>query len=159
TVDTVDPVTTLDPSGPTGVVASTSATFSFSSNESGTLECSLDGAAYATCSTGQSYTGLGQGSHTFRVRAVDLAGNRDHTPQERAWTVDTVAPETTISSGPAPFTSSTTASFDFSSNEPGASFECSLDGAAFTGCSTGQSYSGLAEGPHSFKVRAVDQAG
>ncbi len=33
---------------------------------------------------------LGDGDHTFRVRAIDVPGNA--TPAERAWTVDTANP-------------------------------------------------------------------
>ena len=43
-----------------------------------------------------SYGALANGSHTFAVRATDAAGNVEQTPASRTWTVDTVAPETTI---------------------------------------------------------------
>src|SRR5262249_18505790 len=53
-----------------------------------------------------------------------------------------------------------TASFTYEANEPGSSFECALDGAAFASCpSTGISYDGLASGSHAFQVRARDSSG
>lgn len=50
--------------------------------------CSLDGAAFASCpADGSSVAGLADGTHTFRVAAVDVADNADPTPAERTWTV------------------------------------------------------------------------
>jgi hypothetical protein len=80
-------------SGPTGTVRSTSASFAFSSTEAGSkFECSLNGAAFSPCASPKSYTGLASKAHTFRVRAVDAAGNRDETPAARTWTADMVLP-------------------------------------------------------------------
>ena len=56
-------------------------------------------------------------------------------------------------------TTSTEASFRFSSSEQGSSFDCALDGAAFAPCSTPMRYTGLAHGEHEFRVRAIDRAG
>jgi hypothetical protein len=56
-------------------------------------------------------------------------------------------------------TTSTEASFRFSSSEQGSSFDCALDGAAFAPCSTPTWYTGLARGEHEFRVRAIDRAG
>jgi hypothetical protein len=76
---------------------------------------------------------------------------------------DKTAPETTITSGPAASTTSTTAAFTFTGDDGAgtgvASFQCSLDGAAFTPCTTPVNYSGLAVASHTFAVRAVDRAG
>ena len=74
--------------------------------------------------------------------------------------MDLVPPETTIDSGPSGLTNNGSPGFAFSSSEPaGASFECALDGAPFEGCSSPKSYSDLADGEHTFGVRATDAAG
>ena len=72
---------------------------------------------------------------------------------------DVIAPDTTITAGPAETIAGSSASFDFSSNETGSTFECALDGEGFAACASPQSYTGLAEGPHTFEVRATDSAG
>jgi hypothetical protein len=67
-------------------------------------------------------------------------------------------PDTSISSSPAALTTSTSAFFTFTSSEPMSAltgFECSLDGAPFGACNSPVTYSGLAEGSHTFDVRAV----
>ena len=159
TIDTAAPNTTIDsnPSNPSG---SANATLTFSSTEgSSTFECELDGAGFSSCSTPKSYSGLSEGSHTFKVRATDQAGNTDASPAQLTWTVDTVAPNTTIDSNPSNPSGSANATFTFSSTEGSSTFECELDGAGFSSCSTPKSYSGLSEGSHTFKVRATDQAG
>src|SRR5919112_1322145 len=71
---------------------------------------------------------------------------------------DTTPPETTIASGPSGTISSGDASFTFSSSEPSSTFECRLDGAAYTACTSPKSYSNLPAGSHNFAVRAVDAA-
>jgi hypothetical protein len=157
--DTTAPETTIS-SGPSGVVASKSASFGFASSEAGSsFQCALDGAAFSACSSPVSYTGLADGAHSFQVRATDAAGNTDATPASRSWTIDTTAPDTTITAGPAGTVTSSSASFEFSASEAGASFACSLDGAPFSACTSPQAYSGLAAGTHSFQVRAADALG
>jgi Tol biopolymer transport system component len=73
--------------------------------------------------------------------------------------VDNAPPETTIASGPSGVIATNTATFTFSSSEPGSTFECQLDGGPFTACSSSRSYSGLPNGAHLFRVRARDAAG
>jgi len=110
------------------------------------------------CSSPKTYTGLPEGAHVLRVRATDAAGNTDPTPATRQVTVDTTPPETTIDSGPSGTIAETTATFEFSS-EPGAHFQCRLDNAVFTACTSPRTYSGLAAGTHTFRVQAIDRAG
>ncbi|HMJ33998.1 MAG TPA: Ig-like domain-containing protein [Baekduia sp.] len=75
-----------------------------------------------------------------------------------------VAPDTSISAGPTGSTTATTASFSFSASDdstPAGSltYECSLDGGAWSGCSSAKAYSNLTVGSHSFSVRATDTDG
>ena len=143
--------------GPSGPTSSTSATFRFSSTDTAaTFQCKLDDRSWSSCASAKSYTGLPQGSHTFRVRAKDSAGTNDPSPAERTWKVDTVAPNTTITSTSV---SGKSATFSFSSSETGGTFECRLDGGAWHACSSAKSYGGLKHGNHSFRVRAIDAAG
>jgi hypothetical protein len=70
-----------------------------------------------------------------------------------------VAPETTIDSGPTGTTSDGTPTFTFSSDEPGSTFECGVDAEAFASCTSPYTTAALAEGEHTFEVRATDPAG
>jgi hypothetical protein len=163
-VDTVPPVATLD-AHPLDPSPGATAQFTYhATNEPGsTFACSLDSATATTCATsGITYHGLADGPHTFAVTATDGAGNQQLSATEFEWTVDnslldTTPPETTIASTPGDPSPSSTASFTYLSNEPGSTFECSLDSAPFSACPpAGVTYAGLANGPHSFRVRAVD---
>jgi uncharacterized delta-60 repeat protein len=87
-VSTPYPNSVID-SGPTVVTTDPTPTFAFSSTERRTtFQCSLDGAAFAPCSSPHTTVPLADGSHTFRVRAVSSAGVVDPTPAERRFTVD-----------------------------------------------------------------------
>ena len=136
TIESTNPDTAID-SGPSGTVNSASASFEFSSTKAGsTFECKLDDGSFGSCTSPKDYTGLSEGSHTFSVRATDAVGNVDASPATRTWSVDTASPETTIGSRPAGISGSASANFTFSSDEEGVTFECSLDGNAFTICSS-----------------------
>ncbi len=137
--------------------------FSFTSNEGGSsFECKLDGGSFASCTSPKSYTGLSAGSHTFEVRATDAAGNTDATPASHTWTIDLTDPPAPAIDPPSPAQGATTndeVDFHFSDSEPGVTFECALDGGAFTTCTSPKNYTALSEGSHTFEVKAVDAAG
>jgi acid phosphatase type 7 len=74
-------------------------------------------------------------------------------------TIYNTPPNTTITSGPTAKTDATSATFKFTSSQSPNTFECSLDGNAWSVCASGVSYSSLDPGPHTFNVRALDQFG
>jgi hypothetical protein len=148
------------------LVASTAYAFTYSSTVAGaSFECTLGG-TIMPCTAGLP---AGQGFQTLSVRAgVSPFGDNvtyyDPTPATRSWRVDSVGPETTLSSGPAAQTRETVAAFAFAGAdpEPGtgvSSFECSLDATGFAPCTSGIAYAGLGAGDHTFAVRARDAAG
>jgi hypothetical protein len=92
--DLTPPETTLV-SGPDAVTGDTTARFVFGSNEEATFECSLDGATFTACP--EAITGVTEGPHTMRARAIDAAGNVDPTPLEVTWTINVTDPAPTIS--------------------------------------------------------------
>ncbi len=72
---------------------------------------------------------------------------------------DTTPPTTSISINPGSIINSTNASFTFVSTEAGSTYECSLDNSAFVTCSSPTVFTGLADGSHTFHVRATDPSG
>lgn len=146
--------------------ASTSFTYAELPDEAGaTFECKLDSEAFAPCpESGISYPGpLTDGPHTFTVRAIG-EGGEDPSPETVTWWIDTVAPETTITASPSDPSSGFVAGFGFASSEPHSSFRCQLDQGAIQLCansasSGSRSYFSLADGSHTFRVYATDNAG
>jgi Ca2+-binding RTX toxin-like protein len=70
-----------------------------------------------------------------------------------------VRPDTTISAGPRPVSSNNAPAFAFSSTKPGSSFECAVDGGAFAACGSPRTIAPVADGAHTFAVRARDVFG
>ncbi len=159
TVDTTPPETTID-AGPSDPTNDATPTFTFSSNELGaTFDCQLDGGAFTPCASPYATAELPAGAHTFAIRAEDTAGNFDPSPAIHSFTVDTTAPETTITAGPAGSTSDPTATVTFSSDDSGSSFECQVDAGEFAPCTSPFVTQSLANGLHTITVRALDAAG
>jgi hypothetical protein len=72
---------------------------------------------------------------------------------------DRRAPATTLGPGPAAMTNARAATFTFGSAAAGATFECRLDAAAWGACTSPASLAGLADGSHTFAVRARSRYG
>ena len=65
-------MTTLALTGSSG----RSASFSWSADQAGSrFACSLDGGAFAACSSPRTYRGLALGGHVLRVHAINFAGD------------------------------------------------------------------------------------
>jgi DNA-directed RNA polymerase specialized sigma24 family protein len=140
-------------------VVSRDATFRFASSEpKSSFRCKMDDGDYVRCRSPLSVDELGQGDHVFFVRATDRAGNPDRSPAVYRWVVDTKVPRTRIVSGPSGVVHRSKVTFVLDSNEDEVTFECSLDGRAFSGCSSTVTLTGLADGEHTFAGRAKDGA-
>ncbi|MTV24709.1 hypothetical protein FTX61_04640 [Nitriliruptoraceae bacterium ZYF776] len=153
-------VTATVTSGPPVLTSATSATFAFTASPAGSsFRCRLDQAAWQSCTSPFTVTGLADGPHTFRVQASASGGGGDSEVVTRTWTVDTVAPAVTITSGPSASTTATSATFAFAADETGVAFSCRLDDAAWAPCTSPRTVADLAVGAHTFRVRATDGAG
>jgi Ca2+-binding RTX toxin-like protein len=166
TVDATAP-TAQTTGGPAGPTANATPSFAFSA-AGGTLTCVVESDAveveatpYVPCTSSSSYSvgsALADGSYTFVVKALDGAGNEKFSVRD--FTVDTVAPQTTITAAPSATTDDPKPAFGFSGSEEGSSFSCRFDAAAFASCSGPVApATALADGSHSFEVRALDAAG
>lgn len=180
TCDTTPPVTSLTQK-PTVVTGNRTkekaATFGFkafepdengtastTATENATFECQLVGpgqtAGFAACTTPKAYQNLADGQYTFSVRALDDAAtpNTDETPETFTWTVDTTAPQTSITSGPSTWVLAGKATFGLGSTEPGSTFRCTLDDSGRICGSSGGTVS-FAAGTHTFAAFARDAVG
>ena len=122
-------------------------------------------APFTTCESPLPPYDLPNGEHIFEVRATTLELNglatQEEPPAEYTWSIDaadTTDPDTIIELGPADGTTSTSATFLFTGTDnltlPAAlTFECSLDGAPFESCESGDVYTGLSVGDHTSRCR------
>lgn len=137
--------------------------YAFAASESPvTYQCSMDGAAWATCTpdaTGvwRPATAMTDGSHTLRVRAVDPYGNIDASPAQNTTIYDKYPADTYIS-GTWGNVTTHTVSLTLTASEPVTRFECRVDSGAWATCTSPFSTS-LSNGAHTISVRAVDLAG
>ena len=97
--------------------------------------------------------------YDLRAIATDNAGNTTTSSVVANRRVDNTAPDTTIDASPANPSSNATPSFSFSSSESGSTFECSVEGGSWSSCSSPHTLAALAEGSHTFDVRAIDTVG
>ncbi len=93
-----------------------------------------------------------------RRRRADTAGTTGDS-SANTFTIDTTAPATTITNAPSGRVAIGPVSISFTSNEAGSTFQCSVDGVAYTTCTSPYNIPDPAPGPHSFSVEATNQAG
>ena len=99
------------------------------------------------------------GSYTVCAYGINIGvGNDNGQLGCRSVTVaaDTVAPQTTVTANPGASGSAT--SISFAADEPGATFSCRLDNAAWAACTSPVTLN-LPVGTHTFSVRATDPSG
>jgi hypothetical protein len=123
------------------------------------MDCSLDGEAFHGCTDSriQDVGPLPDGSHALQVRATDAHG--DATTATRHWIVDNTAP---VIGFPGDVTGTPETTVIFSVTDANVdTVTCSIDGGDYGPCTSAasQTASGLADGPHSVGVKAVDKAG
>lgn len=121
-IDITAPTESID-THPVALTKSRSAAFGFSGSDSDsppvTFTCSLDGGAVSPCSTGQGYTSLADGLHTFAVVAHDNAGNFS-LPSTFEWRVDATKPSVKFTAPTAPFTTATSVTLKWTGTDKGA---------------------------------------
>ena len=137
------------------------------SDAAATFTCSLSGpgqtGASGPCTSPVSYSGLAEGLYTFTAAATS-GSLTDTTPASWVFTVaaDTpLAPETTLSGGPANhgWLLAAGTRFGLSSNQPGVTYSCTLDGQSPQGCSDPVSLTRLAQRTHVFTAAAANALG
>ena len=135
-----------------------------------TVHFIVDGSAVATTATANtsgawSFTpnGLADGQHMIVASETDASGQTG--TASLTFTLDTLAPDTSVVTEPPSLTTETSASFSWSGtdNAGGSGIDHYLyqvDGGNWTSTnSTAQSFSSLSNGSHTFHVEAVDGAG
>ncbi|HEV7522248.1 MAG TPA: chitobiase/beta-hexosaminidase C-terminal domain-containing protein [Candidatus Angelobacter sp.] len=168
-VDTVAPVVTLD-SKPPDPTNNTTPTFTFSSTEANVnFQCSLGSllnppAMTACTSPLKPATPLAEGSSTFRVQAIDAAGNAGQAVTYN-FNVATTAPTVTLTAKPAALINDAKPGFGFTSAAANPTYECSLVTAGsplpgFNPCTSPFApAAALVDGSYTFTVRVTDGAG
>ncbi|MGB7588535.1 MAG: hypothetical protein WBM00_07490, partial [Solirubrobacterales bacterium] len=170
--DTTPPQTTID-SGPTGPTNDSTPTFTFSSSELSSFKCSIDASGFVPCASPFAAAPLGDGVHTFEVKATDAAENTDPTPASATFLVDTVAPTSQASSPeaggsttiPVSYAAADSGGAELASVElwvrPPGAFEYKLVATDSSPASPGSfSYTAVAgSGTYRFYTRALDRAG
>ena len=121
--DTSVPNTTLI-GDPAYWTSKASPVFTFTASKVGAMfECSLDAGDFYPCTSPRAYDSLDAGSHTFRVRALDVAGRTDPSPASTTWTVPASTPGVPDNDAFADAVALRTSSGTFSTNNTGASKE------------------------------------
>ena len=141
-------------------VTSNAITFTWAGSSTSTYLCMVNDGAWFTCASPYSYSAP-RGQNSFKLKSSAGHSHPGAEMIKRTFTVsDTTGPAApTITSGPSGTVASTSATFAWTGAEPGGTFQCSFDGAAYAGCTSPRGYTGLAQGAHTFSVRQIDSLG
>lgn len=165
-VDTGAPTITFI-AEPPALSSASSATYRYTVADSGSgilrTQCQFDSAPYVDCSNSiMTYADLSNGSHTFKLKAIDKAGNTTESPL-KSFIVDLTPPQIQFLTFPSGFTIQPAAAFTFNATDANGidRVECRLDATSFGACTSSSAHnvSGLIEGSHSLTIRSVDRAG
>lgn len=166
------PTVTITSAPPVSTTAKV-ANFTFIGQDDGVVagyECSLDGLALTACTSPIAYQNLIEGSHEFKVRALDAMGLAS-VPAVHKWMITKVVepPPPPVLTPPvvritkAPVTGTDNSSlFEFEIDHPGvalASTSCQIDRVRSGACSSPINFGPLTIGKHTFSVIAVDANG
>jgi CSLREA domain-containing protein len=102
---------------------------------------------------------LAGGTSELEIAAVPLPDQGQPGPPAGGPAADRKPPRTRVLKQPRRVRAGHMARFSFTANEPGSSFQCSLDHARFRPCTSPQRYRLSRPGKHLFRVRAIDAAG
>jgi hypothetical protein len=134
-----------------GISTSFSAQFTFSG--ASRYECRLDATgAFEACPP--AFSDLSLGPHLLEVRGLGTNGRRGSI-STYPWTI-VALPSVTITAVPEPTVyDNESVSFEFSSDDEGATFLCRFDSEDFKPCESGTAYPSLSSGFHTFEVLAL----
>lgn len=147
-------------SAPASLLIATDAVFSFEVQDPissvAYIECSLDGAPFTTCTSPISYSGLGNGAHTFDVRGTDRVGNQSASVRHN-WFVDLIDPVLSINSRPPLMTNAPTSVVTFSAVDVSGikEYQCRENAAVWVVCSSPWT-GATVEGAYTLEVKAID---
>jgi hypothetical protein len=156
-VDSRAPAITLEAAPAINAAVNAAPVLRWRADEEATYTCRVDAGAPAACAPPFTPSGLRDGFHTVVIAARDPYGHVSEV--SRSFTLDTVAPETSIDDGPGEGTtvSNLFTTFLLGASEPVGGFACAVDGVA-SECASPFSVT-LTPGAHTFEVAAVDVAG
>ena len=164
-IDTTPPTARII-EGPSGTISQNDVTFKFSAQEPATFSFYLSGyensySSYLNTDS-KTYYNLPDGNYTFYVKAKDTVENEQHQPAESSFTIDTIAPGATITSGPKSLITYNNVAISFTAKNPEI-FEYYLSGneSEFSHSThdTMVNYNNLPDDSYTFYVRAKDKAG
>jgi hypothetical protein len=150
---------------PPSLSFSNTPTFAFTSTAAGsTFQCSLTTAAtpvFSDCTSPITYPAQPDGAYTFTVQGTDAAG--DVSTSQFAFTINAAPPVVTITQNPPNPLTTPTATFAFSADKAGTTFQCSLvlqaNADAFAPCTSPTSYTTTDGQTYRFAVKGSDTAG